>query len=1206
MKKKLLISLLALSGVVALTSCGENDKPNDTSSSGSVESLESSKSTSSKQEESVSSKPSESSTSKPGESSTSKPGESSTSKPGESSTSKPSESSTSKPSESSSSSTSTPSLPSESSSVNEKANVTFEVDGVKIEASVDKGNTVNKPADPTKEGYVFEGWFNGEEEFDFSTPIITDEVNIVARFRKLTDKELFYKTGEVLYYSEFTDNADVTYSATGGEGLTGYAQDTNTKENKPFTEANIVNIANGMLNLVDTDTVITTYASIDLKDIYLDKVTFVCDLVPSKVAGKWSMVTFVDAKGKEIAAIRTTSDKKLGVRISGTDPTTGVAYTENQKMKIVVVIDLCAEKISATVDGTSIAVDASINANNLAGIKFGTAKDARNLSLDNVGIKKEACTLEAAKMQMNLVADNIYAGYDFENYKTNQENITNTYNQAKANIDSASSVTEVLTALEAFKEALKEYPSDAEIALDLAKRNAISEISNYLDQDNYKYSTSDIEKIITDITDKINNAKTTEDINSLVVKAKEALDAVPNDIQFLENLRTRYKNELDSLAQNYLETSDFASKLEGYKALLDSKTTQDEINAVYEEIKAEIAAIPTDKVRAQNRRTEAIIELFGAEEFSEDLLATGSGAYRVDDIIALKDTNNDVYQLIVGIFASAKERLDDTLKTSEINTELDQIKIEIDTAIASTTKPIEDVRAESIIQIKVYATEILEKDTFKDFAKLSEAINNSDNVAEINQIVLDAKDIIDVWKYINTKGTLVEEAFDIYNDDDYKNAATGIANAFYEEDFAVMVNEEGRYAYNVEETTAKVDSVAEFYKTNKVKLLKGTTDLIDEYFEKFTNAENETVARCVSNLDTFKKELSKADNLNSYFISAKDEAGIESAFNTISTAINNIMNDAINLSFEAAIYVTAGISSKYSVKYGEKINLADINKAYKAKNILIDSLYLNEELSEEFAIETIIFNMDEGFTLYAKAYDISVTTEISSYGFVNPTVATPTDDDVFTYVGIDNGVVNNKNFIDTDKTTLTNAIKTGGGTNKSRYIQVVLTSTKTLKAAFFTGSANKERSVFVAKTITKALDTSIAYASSSVQTEISSFEVDLEAGTYYVNFTDNVSIFRLEIIDSKEKTTVYNFLDASDVKTSYASGEAIDLTGLKANKTVDGTASTVQLTKEEIAKATYQITNENGEAVTELTTGSYKVSVKFLNLTIVEYWITVE
>lgn len=42
------------------------------------------------------------------------------------------------------------------------------------EKTVESGKTVEKPADPTKEGYLFDGWYNGETAYDFSTPVTGD------------------------------------------------------------------------------------------------------------------------------------------------------------------------------------------------------------------------------------------------------------------------------------------------------------------------------------------------------------------------------------------------------------------------------------------------------------------------------------------------------------------------------------------------------------------------------------------------------------------------------------------------------------------------------------------------------------------------------------------------------------------------------------------------------------------------------------------------------------------------------------------------------------------------------------------------------------------------------------------------------------------------------------------------------------------------
>ncbi len=55
-------------------------------------------------------------------------------------------------------------------------------DGIESQ-SVEHGKTVIKPADPVKEGYTFVGWYNGDEEYDFNTPV-TANLTLTAKFEK--------------------------------------------------------------------------------------------------------------------------------------------------------------------------------------------------------------------------------------------------------------------------------------------------------------------------------------------------------------------------------------------------------------------------------------------------------------------------------------------------------------------------------------------------------------------------------------------------------------------------------------------------------------------------------------------------------------------------------------------------------------------------------------------------------------------------------------------------------------------------------------------------------------------------------------------------------------------------------------------------------------------------------------------------------------
>lgn len=64
--------------------------------------------------------------------------------------------------------------------------------------TVKKGETIEKPTDPTKEGYIFKGWYtnlNNGDEFNFSKPI-TRNVTLIAKWEKITADDDNKKTDD--------------------------------------------------------------------------------------------------------------------------------------------------------------------------------------------------------------------------------------------------------------------------------------------------------------------------------------------------------------------------------------------------------------------------------------------------------------------------------------------------------------------------------------------------------------------------------------------------------------------------------------------------------------------------------------------------------------------------------------------------------------------------------------------------------------------------------------------------------------------------------------------------------------------------------------------------------------------------------------------------------------------------------------------------
>ena len=74
-------------------------------------------------------------------------------------------------------------------SCGKKFTVTFNADGGILagEATVQvkKGKTISEPTAPTKEGYTFIGWYDGDTKFDFTTRIAKD-YTLTAKYEQIS------------------------------------------------------------------------------------------------------------------------------------------------------------------------------------------------------------------------------------------------------------------------------------------------------------------------------------------------------------------------------------------------------------------------------------------------------------------------------------------------------------------------------------------------------------------------------------------------------------------------------------------------------------------------------------------------------------------------------------------------------------------------------------------------------------------------------------------------------------------------------------------------------------------------------------------------------------------------------------------------------------------------------------------------------------
>lgn len=75
--------------------------------------------------------------------------------------------------------------------------VTFDNNGNKAIETIDEGNKVTKPVDPSRSGYVFSGWYDGTSKWDFNT-VVNDNITLTAKWVKDSNVIVIsYKDGKV-------------------------------------------------------------------------------------------------------------------------------------------------------------------------------------------------------------------------------------------------------------------------------------------------------------------------------------------------------------------------------------------------------------------------------------------------------------------------------------------------------------------------------------------------------------------------------------------------------------------------------------------------------------------------------------------------------------------------------------------------------------------------------------------------------------------------------------------------------------------------------------------------------------------------------------------------------------------------------------------------------------------------------------------------
>jgi len=116
--------------------------------------------------------------------------------------------------------------------------VSFDTNGGNEVSSqkVESGEKVNKPANPTRDGYEFLGWYFGDEEYDFSNPV-EENIKLEAKWKEITQNDEEVKDDDKVEDKEEEEEEKVTkYTVTfNSEGGTKVSKQT-IEEGKKATE----------------------------------------------------------------------------------------------------------------------------------------------------------------------------------------------------------------------------------------------------------------------------------------------------------------------------------------------------------------------------------------------------------------------------------------------------------------------------------------------------------------------------------------------------------------------------------------------------------------------------------------------------------------------------------------------------------------------------------------------------------------------------------------------------------------------------------------------------------------------------------------------------------------------------------------------------------------------------------------------------------
>lgn len=322
-----------------------------------------------------------------------------------------------------------------------------------------------------------------------------------------------------------------------------------------------------------------------------------------------------------------------------------------------------------------------------------------------------------------------------DDYREEEQNkIDEIIDNAKNKINSSIGIDDINKIKEEAQKQLDDLKTDNEYRseeLEKTKKDAITELENYVDKDDYREKEQkEINEIIDKAKEDINEATKIEDINSIKEKAEKEIDNLKTDKELTEELEKTKKDAISEL-ENYVDKNDYREKeqeeiaeiIETAREDINKATSIEEVNAIKETAERELDKLNTDAYltyleQLEKAKKDAINEL---ENYVD------KNAYREKE-----------QQEIDKIIENAKEEINNVTKIEEVNTIKEAAERELDalkTDAYLTALELQKAKEDAINNLKAYRDSNLIDNYYDEGTKIiNKAIPEINNANDINSV----------------------------------------------------------------------------------------------------------------------------------------------------------------------------------------------------------------------------------------------------------------------------------------------------------------------------------------------------------------------------------------------------------------------------------------------------------------------------------------